>query len=45
MEAIKAAVTALVESNFAMSKFLELINVIISTILGFVAEDQDIVIE
>ncbi len=39
MDAIKAAVTALVESNFAMSKFLELINVIVTTIFGFVAEE------
>lgn len=45
MDAIKAAVTALVESNFAMSKFLELINVIINAIFGFVAEDEGIVIE
>ena len=39
MDAIKAAVTALVESNFAMSKFLDLIKVALEAIFGIVAEE------
>ena len=40
MDAIKAAIAALVESNFAMSKFLELIQVVMDAIFGFVAKEE-----
>ena len=36
MENIKAAIAALVESNFAMSKFLELINVVVGALFGYI---------
>ena len=39
MDAIRGAVTALVESNFAMSKFLELIEVILTAMFGFIGEE------
>ena len=39
MADIKAAVVALVESNFAMSKFLDLIKVALEAIFGIVAEE------
>lgn len=39
MTAIKDAITALVESNFAMSKFLDLIKVALEAIFGIVAEE------
>ena len=36
MEAIKAAIATLVESNFATSKFIDLINVIVGEFLKYI---------
>ena len=36
MDAIKTAIANLVESNFAMSKFLELINVVVAALFGYI---------